>query len=263
MTLKQRKRTSNGLPHFDNGLNGGQNYNQNIKWFPNDPSQMQGGIMTSPINTNTQGVQGLDKIDPVGYQNARSKVVGTPPSTGGGISDVQAQGYAQIATSAVQFAGATATAFGGVQREEDIINSTRQSTNNVGGVQYQQYNQIDKSDEIKKLNLGANTLGTTGAGAGLGAAIGTAIVPGLGSLIGGGIGAVVGLGVGLFGGAARKRKLNKRIANAQSTINRMNLSSRTSAETDYLQQAYNQENTDSTSGVLYAKQGKDLKQPAL
>lgn len=245
MTLKQRKRTSNGLPHFDDGLNGGQNYNQNIKWFPNDPSQMQGGIMTSPINTNTPGVQNIKT---------------PPPSTGGGGPNFAMGG--QIPAAAVQFAGATATAFGGVQREEDIINSTRQSTNNVGGVQYQQYNQIDKSDEMKKLNLGANTLGAAGAGAALGGAIGS-VFPGFGTLIGGAVGAVVGLGVGLFGGAARKRKLNKRIANAQSTINRMNLSSRTSAETDYLQQTYNRENTDSTSGVLYAKQGKDLKQPAL
>lgn len=103
----------------------------------------------------------------------------------------------------------------------------------------------------------ANTLGTAGTGAALGAAIGS-IFPGAGTLIGGAIGGVVGLGVGLFGGASRRNRLRKRIYNAQQSINRQNNYSFASAQGDYLNQDYDLNHEYTQDDQLYvANEGKD------
>jgi hypothetical protein len=128
-----------------------------------------------------------------------------------------------IASNAIAFIGSGINAFGPVKNENELMSDSGKTQSAGAGFSYISQNNIDKQaqlSELSKENTG-NTLKTAGTGAALGASIG-ALFPGAGTLLGGAIGGVVGSLTGIFGGASRRRKLKRKIFNAQQDVNRYN-----------------------------------------
>ena len=164
-----------------------------------------------------------------------------------------------IVSSLVNFIGSGTTAFGSTNNVDQLLKNNGSYFANNGEWGYQKQNDIDASKEmaeVSKQNT-TNTLGAAASGAGLGAAVGS-IVPGAGTLIGSAIGGVAGALLGLGGSAKRRAQARKRVFDAQQAVIRTNNYNQSSAQSDYLQRQYLQENGDSSSQLLYgAKNGKD------
>ena len=142
-------------------------------------------------------------------------------TSGGGKIDVGKGG--SIVSDAIAFIGSGISAFGPVKNENELISDSGKMQSYGAGFNYTSQNNIDRQaqlSELSKENTGT-TLKTTGAGAALGASVGS-IFPGAGTVIGGAVGGVVGALTGIFGGASRRRKLKRKIFNAQQEVNRYN-----------------------------------------
>ena len=182
------------------------------------------------------------------------------------LSKLSSAGYAGegaalgIATSALGFAGSVANSFGGVQSTQQLQNDAGTGYGSIGGISYTKQNDINKDMEMKQLGASntSNTLGSTTSGMALGGAIGSVAGP-VGGLIGAGIGGVAGLVTGLFGGSSRKKKLRKKMYEAQQLTDRTNQFNRSDADTQSLQQQYAQKYGDNDNQLLYANKGKDIK----
>ena len=182
------------------------------------------------------------------------------------LSKLSSAGYAGegaalgIATSALAFAGSVANSFGGVQSTQQLQNDAGTGYSSIGGISYTKQNDINKDMEMKQLGASntSNTLGSTTSGMSLGGAIGSVAGP-VGGLIGAGIGGVAGLVTGLFGGSSRKRKLRRKMYEAQQLTNRTNQFNRSDADTQSLQQQYAQQYGNNDGQLLYANKGKDIK----
>lgn len=245
---KNRKVNTKKLPKYVWGKN--QNP-MSMGWY--GPKDLYGnnygagypmGLGTPNMNTN-----GLQVTYPQNQQF-------TTPSKPAGKFDMAKGG--NIATSAVAFAGDTINAFGSVKNENQLMAESGKTQSNGIGFSYDRQNEINSSAQLRELskeNTG-NTLKTTATGAALGASIGS-IFPGFGTVIGGAVGAVVGLGVGLFGGASRRNKLKRRIANAQEQVRLRNNFASSEAQSDYMAQNYALENGNTQDDILYAKHGKN------
>lgn len=173
---------------------------------------------------------------------------------GGGLGN----NYGNIATSAVAHAGDIYESFSPVKGQNEIIADSGYSNAQGYGFGYQRMNDVNRAAQFKELSRQntSNQLKTTASGAALGAAIGTAIGP-VGSLIGGAIGAVGGFVTGLFGRKHRKRKLARQLYEAQQSVNRYNNFAQSSAQSDYLEQGYNNDHEYTDDDYLYANHGKD------
>ena len=182
------------------------------------------------------------------------------------LSKLSSAGYAGegaalgIATSAIGFAGSVANSFGGVQSTQQLQNDAGTGYSSIGGISYTKQNDINKDMEMKQLGASntSNTLGSTTSGMALGGAIGSVAGP-VGGLIGAGIGGVAGLVTGLFGGSSRKRKLRRKMYEAQQLTDRTNQFNRSDADTQSLQQQYAQQYGNNDGQLLYANKGKDIK----
>lgn len=172
-------------------------------------------------------------------------------------------GAGNIASTAVQFAGAAINSFGNNKSATELIGESGTTSVNNGNWTYQRQNDVNASRQMSQLakeNTG-NTLGAMGAGAALGGAIGS-IFPGAGTVIGGAIGAVGGLLTGLIGSSSRKRKLQKRLQEAQMRINRTNDFYQAQAQGNWLDQQYSLNHQNTQDDVLYAaRHGKNIKRP--
>ena len=237
-------------------INAQMNQQKQIDWSANSiPLQQQNnGNIFGPDNQEIWNKSADFTKNTTLINGVQQKAFSSAHGNGGGGGNV-----GNIATSAVQFLGATANSFGGVQNANEMFAHSGQSTGYGAGYTYAKQNNIDAAREIaevKKENT-ANTLKTTGAGVGLGASIGAAI-GGVAGPIGAAAGAVLGLAIGLFGGANRKRKLRKAIYNAQQDVTRKNTFSNASAQTDYLtQNYYNKYGNPYDDQIYNAKYGKD------
>lgn len=186
-------------------------------------------------------------------------------STGGasGGNGMNWSGAGNIASTAVQFAGAAINSFGNNKSATELIGESGTTSVNNGNWTYQRQNDVNASRQMSQLakeNTG-NTLGAMGAGAALGGAIGS-IFPGVGTVIGGAIGAVGGLLTGLIGSSSRKRKLQKRLQEAQMRINRTNDFYQAQAQGNWLDQQYSLNHQNTQDDVLYAaRHGKNIKRP--
>nr|DAT77254.1 MAG TPA: bacteriocin [Caudoviricetes sp.] len=91
----------------------------------------------------------------------------------------------------------------------ELINNAGSSNNSVMGVNYQEQNAVDGSQELNEQDSKglSNTASSTISGAATGAKVG--------GVWGGIIGGVVGLGSGLFGWLGGKSKLKRRIRMAK------------------------------------------------
>lgn len=155
-----------------------------------------------------------------------------------------------------------------VKSENGLLATAGTSQGQINGVQYQKQNSIDAASEIsdekakataeaQKVALG---VGAAGAATGLavGASIGTSFGP-VGSLIGAAAGTLAGV---FIGNAAKKRamiRLDKRIANAQQKIGRINIYNSSGAQSQGLQQDYYNKYGNTQGQVLNANRGKDNK----
>lgn len=159
---------------------------------------------------------------------------------------------------AIDFTQSIFQAFGNNKSVGEIEVDAGNRSVSGGGFSWQRQNDVNNRAEIDQLNKEntANTFKTTASGAALGASVGS-IFPGAGTLVGGAVGAIGGLVGGLFGGKSRRKKLNRRMFNAQQDINRLNNYSMSSAQSNYLDTQYGQNHENTQDDYLYANKGKD------
>lgn len=231
-----------------NGLTNYPNTRSFADYYYNNPYPATYTGMTVP--------SGNGKID---LSGAMPKLVNTPPKlqapTSFNKTPFDINKYGDVVQPAIQFLGSAINAFGSTDSTQSIMQQNGSSYVNTGEYGYTKQNDIDYADQMRKVSSQnkINTLGAMGAGAALGS-----VIPGLGTLVGGGIGAAVGLVTGLFGSGKRKAQARKRLFDAQQTVNRNNNYAQASAQSDYLQNKYIQENGDASNQMLYgAKKGKD------
>ena len=261
MGLKQLKRIKNNreLSTYDPGKEnlwdwGTGTYNNQI---PNSAPQ---GVHT--YTSPSLSFSSKQKIQPIQIQPIQQST----QQPGQTLSKLSSAGYAGegaalgIATSAIGFAGSVANSFGGVQSTQQLQNDAGTGYGSIGGISYTKQNDINKDMEMKQLGASntSNTLGSTTSGMSLGGAIGSVAGP-VGGLIGAGIGGVAGLVTGLFGGSSRKRKLRRKMYEAQQLTDRTNQFNRSDADTQSLQQQYAQQYGNNDGQLLYANKGKDIK----
>lgn len=218
-------------------------------------------------------------------------------NTSGGINKIDSSqklmAGGQFARDAINFGMAVNNSFKGVKHEPELLGDAGQSNDQVMGIGYRRQNYIDRGAELKDLRrenvnntlttaatgaaLGGSTAGLIGALGGLGAgtAAGTATAAGGAAagaaagaaggsvvpIVGTAIGALVGVGIGLYAGSRRKKKLKRRIYDAQTLANQQNIYNRGAAMTAGLQQNYGLDYSDTQDDILYANRGKDLRQP--
>ena len=127
----------------------------------------------------------------------------------------------------------------------EIVNNAGQSNNSVMGVNYQEQNVVDGSQELKEQD--SKGLSNTASSVVSGAAAGSKV----GGIWGGVIGGVVGLGSGLFGWLGGKSKLKRRIRRAKmAAANKASLQ-RSNALTQGLQNEYYLNNDNTADDILY------------
>lgn len=153
--------------------------------------------------------------------------------------------------------GATALQTFSPKSSSEIIGDSGTSDAMAGGIGYTQQNAVNYGAQMQEQGAKntAGTLQTTSAGMQIGGSIGSAFGP-VGGAIGGAVGAIGGFVTGLFKGNSAKRKLRRRIHNAQLRIDRNNRFNQAEAFTTGLQQDYAEE-YGNTDGLLYANCGKD------
>lgn len=259
---KQLRMPIKYLPGFQYGFNGYGQYNQQY-WSPvygsyNIPkynfdsnvslSNRFGNNTTINGQYGTTGVNGstLPQIFGNGQYTQRSRF--NPGS-------INAAG---ILSSGINMYSSVRDAFGDVKSSDQIMNESGSGYGSVNGFKYEKLNDINgdpQRAEVKSQNT-RTTLATVGSGAALGATIGSTLGP-VGGVIGGAIGAVGGLITGIFAGGHRKRKLERRLREAEirkTNINDYNLSS---AQSDYMTNDYYNQNGDTRDDMLTFKNGKD------
>lgn len=261
MELRQRKRINN-LPKFDIGQDLRQQAYTNMSQGALDNLDAKLGVSNQQnvANDIMKMNEGINM--PKGFVNPgswKSSNIGAAGRVLGNVS-------AGTVTSAVNGTLGVISGFNqqqaAVKGQGELFSMSGQRTDQAFGVNYQAYNDIDKSQAMSDISASntANTLAMTGSGAAAGAAIGS-VVPGVGTLIGGAAGAVIGGIAGLFGGRKARERQRKRIQNAQQNANLINQVNRSSAASEGLQQQYYMDNGTTYDDLLYANRGKDLKRP--
>ena len=168
-----------------------------------------------------------------------------------------------VGINAIQFGGSVYNAFQGPKSTSDIVAESGYTVGSGSGFTYNKLNNVDYNAQMSELSAQNtnNTLNAMGTGASLGGSIGMAFGP-LGAGIGAAAGGLIGGITGLFGSSSRKRRLKRRMIEAQDRIRRTNNYSLASAQSDYLQNQFELEYGNTQDGELYvANKGKDLIRP--
>lgn len=225
MDLKQRKRIKNTLPKYDIGKPNTWNFSTNSS----DPLGLNSKLISKPTNDEIASI----KAPSIGGQADAPQTGGSAPDVGGAIG------------GAVNFAGSAMEAFGPVKGTSELLAESGTDTNSTMGVSYNTQNGVNTGEQLDNLKkeTTSNTLKTAAAGASVGMCFGP---------IGAAAGLVVGTAVGLIGGAARKRKLKKRIAAANRMATDNNIINRSGAMTTGLQNQFNQQFGNTQDDILYA-----------
>lgn len=234
MDLIQRKRILN-MPRFNTGDDDGtikpsQDYYQSPYGYSfiqdrfsiNKPLLIQGGKIGNTGTNNFQPIKGAGKgFGGKGFDNAMD-IGGTALTLG------------QNMMSSLNVPGTS-----------EIVNNAGQSNNSVMGINYQEQNVVDGSQELKEQNSKglSNTASSTVSGAATGAKVG--------GVWGGIIGGVVGLGSGLFGWLGGKSKLKRRIRKAKMAAATKATLQRSNALTQGLQNEYYLNNDNTADDILY------------
>lgn len=240
MDLIQRKRILN-MPRFNNGDGDGtirpqQNYQLSYQspynysltqnsFSLNKPISLQDGKIGNTGTDNFKPIKGLGKIGRI----VNTKAIGNAIAIGKGALSI-----GQNMMSSLNVPGTS-----------EIVNNAGQSDNSVMGVNYQEQNVVDGSQELKEQDSKglSNTANSVVSGAAAGSKVG--------GIWGGVIGGVVGLGSGLFGWLGGKSKLKRRIRRAKmSAANKASLQ-RSNALTQGLQNEYYLNNDNTADDILY------------
>lgn len=240
MDLIQRKRILN-MPRFNIGNDGG-----NI-----GPSQNYQLSYQSPYNYSlTKNSFSLNK--PISLQDGKIGNTGTDNfkpinSNGKSKSDfnTKAMDNVMVVGNGALSIGQNMMSSLSVPGTSEIVNNAGQSNNSVMGVNYQEQNVVDGSQELKEQDSKglSNTASSTVSGAAAGAKVG--------GVWGGVIGGVIGLGSGLFGWLGGKSKLKRRIRRAKmAAANKASLQ-RSNALTQGLQNEYYLNNDNTADDILY------------
>lgn len=237
MDLIQRKRILN-MPRFDIGNDDGTirpSYNYQLSYqSPYNYSLTQNSFsLNKPISLQDGkiGNTGTDNFKPIGKKRRiiNTKAIDNAMAIGKGALSI-----GQNMMSSLSVPGTS-----------EIVNNAGQSDNSVMGVNYQEQNVVDGSQELKEQDSKglSNTASSTVSGAAAGAKVG--------GIWGGVIGGVVGLGSGLFGWLGGKSKLKRRIRRAKmAAANKASLQ-RSNALTQGLQNEYYLNNDNTADDILY------------
>lgn len=235
--------------------------------------EMQNRIDGAQTQTTLQNYIRTGKVQGFGDWRPQVDSYGNLTDHTTGIKAISGNQWASIGQNAIAFGGAVANSFGNVKHQGELMADAGQGTGYGAGFTYDRQNMIDEAAENRELSKEntANTLKTTSAGIGLGASIGAGVGvaagAGLGSVagpIGAAAGAILGLGFGLIGSAARRRRLKRRIYNAQQNVTRMNNYALSSAQTDYMTRDYYNQYGDTQGQQLYsAREGKNSGEPIM
>lgn len=239
MDLKQRKRILN-MPRFNIGNDAG-----GIK-----PSQNYQLSYQSPYNYSlTQNSFSLNK--PISLQNGQIGNTGTnnfKPINGIAENAAKFKGMAENVASVGNSAltiGQNMMSSLSVPGTTELVNNAGSSDNSVMGVNYQEQNAVDGSQELKEQDSKglSNTASSTISGAATGAK--------LGGVFGAVAGGVIGLGSGLFGWLGGKSKLKRRIRRAKMAAANKAQIQRADALTKGLTNEYYLNNDNTTDDILY------------
>ena len=240
MDLIQRKRILN-MPRFNNGDNDGTirpSYNYQLSYqSPYDYSLTQNSFsLNKPIslqdgkigNTGTDNFKPIDNLGKIG-RTINTEAIGNAMAIGKGALSIGKNMMSSLS----------------VPGTSEIVNNAGQSDNSVMGVNYQEQNAVDGSQELKEQD--SKGFSNTHDSVVSGAAAGTKV----GGIWGGVIGGVVGLGSGLFGWLGGKSKLKRRIRRAKmAAANKASLQ-RSNALTQGLQNEYYLNNDNTADDILY------------
>ena len=240
MDLIQRKRILN-MPRFNNGDGDGtirpsQNYQLSYQSPYNYSLTQNSFSLNKPIslqdgkigNTGTDNFKPIDNLGKIG-RIINKEAIGNAMAIGKGALSI-----GQNMMSSLNVPGTS-----------EIVNNAGQSDNSVMGVNYQEQNLVDGSQELKEQDSKglSNTANSVVSGADAGAKVG--------GVWGGVIGGVVGLGSGLFGWLGGKSKLKRRIRRAKmAAANKASLQ-RSNALTQGLQNEYYLNNDNTADDILY------------
>lgn len=259
---KQLRMPIKYLPGFQYGFNGYGQYNQQY-WSPVYGSQ---NIPKYNFDSNVSLSNRFGNNTTINGQYGTTGVNGsTIPQIFGNGKYTQRSRFnpgsinaAGILSSGINMYSSVRDAFGDVKSSDQIMNESGSGYGSVNGFKYEKLNDINgdpQRAEVKSQNT-RTTLATVGSGAALGATIGSTLGP-VGGVVGGAIGAVGGLITGIFAGGHRKRKLERRLREAEirkTNINDYNLSS---AQSGYMINDYYNQNGDTRDDMLTFKNGKD------
>ena len=250
MDLIQRKRILN-MPRFNNGDDDGTiRPSQNYQLSYQSPYNYQLSYQ-SPYNYSlTQNRFRIDK--PISLQDGKIGNTGIDnfkPIKGLGkikrIINKEAIDNAMAIGKGALSIGQNMMSSLNVPGTSEIVNNAGQSDNSVMGVNYQEQNVVDGSQELKEQDSKgfSNTTSSVLSGAEAGSKVG--------GVWGGVIGGVVGLGSGLFGWLGGKSKLKRRIRRAKmAAANKASLQ-RSNALTQGLQNEYYLNNDNTADDILY------------
>lgn len=239
MDLRQRKRILN-MPRFNIGNNAGgikpqQNYQLSYQSPYNYSLTQNSFSLNKPISLQNGeiGNTGTDNFKPINgivKNTAKLKgVAGNVASVGNGILTLGSN-----LMSSLSVPGTT-----------ELVNNAGSSDNSVMGVNYQEQNAVDGSQELKEQDSKGlkNTAYSTAAAAATGAK--------LGGVWGAVAGGVIGLGSGLFGWLGGKSKLKRRIRRAKMAAANKAQIQRADALTKGLTNEYYLNNDNTTDDILY------------
>lgn len=267
MGIKKIKYINNTRPKFNNGtdywstvgnpLGNGWNEWSMSPSLSSAPPQLPGLSGISGTNMDPYEAIIKPRMDQIVNPNSQlnqQKIanINTPGPTTAPKNKMTGLQAASIVGGVTGIAGGYIGQQSAVKSSDELLANAGNSFGSSMGIGYNVQNDVNAAEEEAAITASgiSNTLSSTATGASAGAAFGP-----VGAVVGGAIGGIA----GLIGLGTSKHKLRKRIENARIMAQRRNTYNMSGAMTTGLQQDYYSNNA--SNGILYANNGKDLKQP--
>lgn len=223
--------------------------NQAFKSAADSSVNTMGKELTNQIVTNGLEKASTSAVSKVGSTAAQTALEESAKNTAKTLSTIgSVANYAGAAYGLYDLTNSILNMSKNTRSPEDMINATSTQTDIKNGVSYQRISGINPAQEgryVRAQNL-SDTIGNTIKSAGTGFAIGGPIGAGIGALVGG-IGSI-------FGGAARRRKIQRMINYTNLDIANRNKQSESVASSQGLRNKFYQNNYDGY-GMLNADRG--------
>ena len=238
MDLKQRKRILN-MPKFNGGSNDYSYLDRKVGLNPSQSSVAQD--LTQMVGPNAPKGFGDSNYSPLNSYLKNKGISNTSGASNLSAGIGKGLGAASAGLSIAQGMMSSLNV-----KSQDQIQQEAGSTNQtIMGVNYDQQNAVDGSQDLKEQNSKGltNTASSTLSGASAGASIG--------GPWGAAIGGAVGLVSGLFGWLGGRSKLRKRIRNAKIQASQTAQLQRSQAMSKGLQNQYYLDYGDTSTQTLY------------